>query len=547
MDSIAFADLLRIHFSIPAVLLLHGVAITVVFHNKLPISRFQDPLVGILLLGFAASILFNCLVAVILSLLSLPLSGTLLVIGIFDMLLLAVLLLTRPAVFSILKDSSRAIWVLMAILTILMLDNGGVIESMADSWWHMSYVNQILDAETIFLERHHLTGQQIPLLGFPYEPGWHIQLALISRLSGSPLPLIWYSLGLWCAALTVLAYYYFSHVLINNRTIALTSAVLFIITLGGINAYLRVSPWPGNVSFIIFYQCLALIFIGMNGEQFRATTRLDRWFPMARFRQLFYSQRPLIILIALLLTLLAFLHMAEGLWLVTALAFYSFFLSIAGICKNSHIENDRRMLESFWIWFFVSWTILAAYRMPDFSKDLLFTMCGLLLIHFFACRVFRQGNKNHQMLKKVVFISGIATVLFLLVDFNHVWHLLRPVDASSLTGENYIPDFTKSRFGTWLMLPKWEHQLRAGLLFSGVAGIVASIILLFYQRSRGTVFLAACALFAFFIITSPYLFTYFAAMVNLAATYRFQVLIFHPIILAYCIYILVRKSSGRPL
>ena len=119
--------------------------------------------------------------------------------------LLAIYLIIDKQIGINVTGGSSLIWIIASVVFIIMVNNGGLINILADSWWHMSLANQIHDSGTIFSDQHHFNGNPKSELDFVYEPGWHISLALIAKLSNAPLPLVWHTLGAWCSALTVLS------------------------------------------------------------------------------------------------------------------------------------------------------------------------------------------------------------------------------------------------------------------------------------------------------------------------------------------------------
>ena len=546
MEASAIAELLSLQASIVYVLLLPGVLFTLVFRHRLSLPGSHDPLIGLLLLGFAASLLCNVLLALLFSAAGLPVSWTLAANALFCAGLLFLWWYNRPRTAVSLRESNRPIWVLVFVFVLIMTQNGSVIESLADSWWHMSLVNQIQQEQTLFLRSDHFTGVQFDRIRLPYEPGWHLQLALIADLSGSPLPLVWYCIGVWIAGLSVLGYYYLARVLLGDRAIAFSAALLFILTLGGINAFFRVSAWPGSAAWVLFYLCLSLVFSLFDGSEYRAGGALSRWIPVGRVVFALREQTTLTCMVMILLALMASLHQAEILWLLALLVFYSFVLSLLDTFRDITLQRDRAWLDYLWFWFLAAWFILAMKGPMPFWKDYALAVGSFFLLPWATAVVARRHRGFLRVVISVILVGSCAVMLILVVDFQHLWTLFRPLDRSELTGANYIPHYLRGWFGDWLILPKWEHQLRGGLLFSGITGIAASVALLVYQRSRATVLLAAGAIFGFLTILSPYLFTFFAAVVNLAATYRFQLLVFHPIILALAIHVMVRKIVSRP-
>ncbi len=135
----------------------------------------------------------------------------------------------------------------------------------------------------------------------------------------------------------------------------------------------------------------------------------------------------------------------------------------------------------------------------------------------------------------------ISTLWF--IDINHLAELFRPEIIKTGYYSDYIPKYLWFEFDeVWLNLPKWEHQLRVGLLFSGVVSVMISFWLVAKEQSRATIFLFGCAIFSSLILISPYLFTFFGLLVSFTGVYRFEILIFHPVIIAMAILYIYRQT-----
>ena len=536
-----FTPLLLAHLAIPFVTLIHGALIAVMLQSRITLSDTHDKLVGVVVTGFALSILINTALATLLAVAGLSIHYLLGFLLLLDVLLAIYLIIDKQIGINVTGGSSL-IWIIASVVFIIMVNNGGLINILADSWWHMSLANQIHDSGTIFSDQHHFNGNPKSELDFVYEPGWHISLALIAKLSNAPLPLVWHTLGAWCSALTVLSYYYFARVLTEDNKVALGAVVLFVVLLGGINAFFRVSPWPGNVAYIFLYLSIAYFFALMDQIDVAQQKSIDSILPVRVVIRSLVQAPVLTITTFLIIITIAVVHLAEGLWLVAAFIFYAYFLSSLQK-KRAKAESDAVVIQFSWILFFLFWGVLIAVDHSEFLNTTIIVL-AYLTINTIAIRLLTSTSEFASHLIIRIVASGVIMISTLwFIDINHLAELFRPEIIKTGYYSDYIPIYLWFEFDeVWLNLPKWEHQLRVGLLFSGVVSVMISFWLVAKEQSRATIFLFGCAIFSSLILISPYLFTFFGLLVSFTGVYRFEILIFHPVIIAMAILYIYRQT-----
>ncbi len=153
-------------------------------------------------------------------------------------------------------DKTTAI--LIVAFFVLMLFQGGVLDMLADGWWHIAYANQMVADDSIFVSRHPITGALSNSVLYP--PLWHLQLALIADLTKIDLPLLWHFAAALNALLLLSALYLMALRLRQQKNVALTGVVLHLLIIGGLISYARVGSWPGNFSYIALYYGFAAFF-----------------------------------------------------------------------------------------------------------------------------------------------------------------------------------------------------------------------------------------------------------------------------------------------
>jgi hypothetical protein len=525
------------------VLLLPGMLLAYISRQYLGQVLALDLIAGLVTLGFVFSLASNMVIAILWSAFR------------FAPEYLAMLFLSVNGVLMVLCWQGRnkrpsgkynKNYVLLGITSVaflLMWNNGGLIDRLADSWWHMSLANKIAHEQSLFLNKHHLTGDGLSAWKLVYEPGWHINLAMLMKVSGSSAPLIWHVLGSWCTIVALLSYYLFSMSLTKSRSISTIAIPLMFILLGGINAYFRVSPWPGNVSYSVMYLAFAVVFVMADAMSGNASSRsgwIGHLVPesvVAMFRH----QKEMLFLLLVLIFVITTIHLAEIILFIFGLVFYSYGIFVVsglqresgrvGYARGWDYLDDGVQLGWLWPWFFITWSIIAAFK-SNVPNTVILVAMGILAIIAMASQLPRLVKGKCPRLFTAFSVFIMASAMLVVVDVDQFIRLFSPDLEGAHLPYPYIPAYTEGYFSEVLRYPHWEHQLRAGLLFSGFIAVLSSAYLVIRTKNRCTVFLGANAVMAFFVLISPYFFTYFTKLLPATGVYRLHILIFHPIILA---------------
>ena len=125
--------------------------------SRITLPDTHDKLVGVVVTGFALSILINTALATLLAVAGLSIHYLLGFLLLLDVLLAIYLIIDKQIGINVTGGSSL-IWIIASVVFIIMVNNGGLINILADSWWHMSLANQIHDSGTIFSDQHHFRG-----------------------------------------------------------------------------------------------------------------------------------------------------------------------------------------------------------------------------------------------------------------------------------------------------------------------------------------------------------------------------------------------------
>lgn len=460
------------------------------------------------------------------------------VIGLIDCLLIIALFYknTKECQIRIISNTeSKVLYIFTGAFFIIMLYNGGLLDILADSWWHMSYANRIFESSSYILDRIHLTGE--PKSSIAYAPLWHLQLAFIKHVSGEELPYIWHSLAPWIVMVTLFSYYRLASVLVKNRWSPLVSVILFTLVMGGINSYFRVSPWPGNVSYVFWYLLIFLTFryIDIQPDQKNTDSAVDRLHSLVSG---VVSNKYLVFIVLLSVFVIAGAHPAQLIWYLIGISGYYLFIKHAD--KNPFISQyemhkDYSVLTPFIVMLIIVFLFIEIYLTGNLSIISIFNdpknyvaipiMFGSIWL---ISRLISQTAKNNKFWYSLLAILTVVSLYFV-IDWEHLRALFDPSMEAHGTLP-HMPRIIESIQGVSLRLPSWSHQIRWGLLYSGVLAIPVSIYLAVMRRDRGSYFLASGAIIGFLGVSSPY---YYAALIQLISynsMYRIHLMIFTPII-----------------
>jgi len=479
------------------------------------------------------------------------------VIGLIDLLLIVAFFYknTKERQIRIISNTeSRVLYIFTGVFFIIMLYNGGLLDILADSWWHMSYANRIFESSSYILDRIHLTGEI--KTGIAYAPLWHLQLAFIKHVSGEELPYIWHSLAPWVVMVTLFSYYRLASVLVKNRWSPLLSVILFTLLLGGINSYFRVSPWPGNVSYVFWYLLIFLTFryignvsyvfwylllfltfryIDLQPDQKSTVSAVDRLHYLISG---VVSNKYLILMVLLSIIVIAGVHTAQLIWYL--IAFLGYYMLIRHADNNPfisqyEIHKDYSVLTPFIVMLIIVLLFVEFYLTGNLSIKAIFkdpknyiSIPIMFVSIWLISRLLNQTTQNINIWYSLLAIFTVSSLYFV-IDWGHLHALFDP----SMEAHETLPHVAR-KFeyiqGISLSLPSWSHQIRWGLLYSGVLAIPVSIYLAVMRRDRGSYFLASGAIIGFLGVSSPY---YYAALIQLISynsMYRIHLMIFTPII-----------------
>ena len=436
--------------------------------------------------------------------------------------------------------------VFIAAVFVGMVFQGGLLDFLADGWWHLAYVSQMISDNSLLISKHPTGGGDTYSVIYP--PLWHLQLALISEASSISPAILWHFVAPINVVVLLLAFYQLTIELTRSKKIALLAVVLHIFLIGGLISYFRVSSWPGNASYIALYFGLALVF-RLSTVPRNVTDRAESKRFILKEKSYYYF-----LLVTSTFLMVGFHGVEAALFL---LALFSFWMCTGFFYPPAHmplqIDADLKHIRLFIGLMSAAGFILALTLFkpryvflinspPAYEPYLsLIIPVGILIYvasYSWVMRFFIESEKK-QIIKIAYFIM-LGLMLAGILDWQHAVELFFPI--SDPVGRHVPRDF-QGILGNWLFLPFWEHQLRGGMLFSGVLGMLVGFTLVFVKRDRATLFIFSTSTLVLLVLLSPYFFTLTAFVIPLASAYRVSLLMFTPLVLAVGLSMLVNKNS----
>ena len=519
---------------------------------------FSLSLPRIILTSFFISIGSYALIAIVFSYLSVPFGKVWLIWLVLGGLTLVTARQDLPYLTSQIRRLLLSRWNICSTLVILaafiiLSIQGGLLDRLADGWWHMAYANQMILENSAWISNHPLVGKELRSPSILYPPIWHTNLALLSSGLGIALPVIWHAIAGPIVVFTCLAFFLLVDSLTKSSKICFLSLVLLLFLVGGLNSYLRVSPWPANIAYIGLYFALSETFRVSDALETRARTSYLNLFKIDSDHTLLH-----LVGIGALGFLLIGLHGVEAVLYLFAITAYLAGLSLT---KETHSVPKLQIERAFFFWlifvligfgFLLAFLFLKGYlaellllpkSKAPYLNFVVPTILGSLIVilGWINCSERRNSEKGFWKVAWWIAWAGLLLLLIAVVDFSHISALFAPEDYG-----RHVPRAFQDRFGNRVWLPWWDHQLRGAFLFSGFVGIFCAIFALTKERSRATIFIFSNTVLVILILTSPYLFSMSSFLIPLGSTYRVHMLLFTPISIAiFLSYMFPAHDSSR--
>ncbi|MEM7359268.1 MAG: hypothetical protein AAF431_09235 [Pseudomonadota bacterium] len=452
----------------------------------------------------------------------------------------------QRGIFSV--DFSAPRLVLYVLVFTVLFYNGGLIEHVTDAWWHMALANQIGYANSFDLDTGPLNG----LNSNYYPPLWHGNLALANVLSGISLPVFWNSFTAWGAVVKVMGFYLLAYSLAGRKNVAFLSAVLFVLLPGIGDSYLRVAAWPSHISYTAWFCLFYVMFFAIDRFASDSLSSLRNWL------ELFVAQRVYLGVFLLLSGVVYFVHRAELLWFFIGMVAYVIAVTVHANCADEQGEIEDWSNTLFRI---LARTILLAClsvgvwfiteQQEKALSSLDFAIVFLLPVIIFAgisCLAWLSpaADVGQRRWLAYLFIFILVTALVLTIDLRQLMSLFDPEQAYAIESSLERALHATGVFGERLQVPGWHHQLRFGLLYSGIVSIPLALFMAIVKPTRLSLFTAGTGTLAILVCCSPYLYQWLVDILNYHSVWRIALLIFHPIVIAAFAYQLWDSLSPDP-
>lgn len=509
-------DGITIHAAIIFLLFTHGILILILFRILAKVDHGPPHWLTYILSGFLLSLVINIALGFLFSWLDLEFKVLLRLLELMDLLLLVMIYIKRKychwkIILPLIKTDYYLIISLMTVF-IIMLFNGGNIDSLADSWWHMSLANKIFELGSVFLENDHLSGIPLSEHVSSYPPGWHLNIALLRQFSNVNIPMIWYQLTPWCAILALMGYYYLARNIFKFEFTAYVAMMFFFVLQGGINAYYRNAAWPGNISYIAFYYLLgsSLELLNRFHQNNDENSRLPLLLQLIYFMS--FKYRRLLFQVSLGLLLISILHLAELFWFAIVILIYAPFAYVTG-----KYNNDKELISDGKILILLSFMLLLYLleRSVGHSGGLTYSATAFVVTYLFVLLFYPLSKFIYKKSVLIlVFAILVISMLYMLIDFSHFYTLFFPQPIISQHYSYHIPIAFKDPITQDILsLPQWEHQLRAVLMFNGIIALAMIIVMYILRPNRATTLFVSMSTLSVLVLISPYLFTFFAQVI----------------------------------
>lgn len=496
-----------------------------------------EPIEAQVICAFVFSLLTNYAVLYLLEVANARFSLSLyLLLSITVVLTFVVLGWCKGRLISLQGISFWAISLYGAVFVMLFL-NGGLIDQVSDAWWHMSKANRIGWENSILNHSRHLTGVEERY----YPSLWHANLAMLRDLSGVGLPSIWNAFTAWGAVLKTMGFYLLGYGLFKNRTLALLSAALFVLLPGVGSSYLRVSAWPSHLSYVVLFAALYVFF-----DIFK---KLESLTGIESIREVLANPAHYFILACYLISIYL-LHAFELVlffsvifaFLISRSLSMGLFNGKVGFDKNDKIGVISMTYRGILIALLVVSLWLVLNSKSSMSLDNIYKWFPFIVFLILTLVEFRRPEQRSTSI-----ILGVSLVFLVLLslDYQHIYSLFDRTYALPLTGTHERPLASNGWFGEQLYLPSWDFELRQGLLWSGVVGLILSIWMHMTIPSNGSMFLTSTSILVWIVCTSPYVYTWISATLDYHSVWRLSITSFHPLIIGASLLYLFDKAALR--
>lgn len=364
----------------------------------------------------------------------------------------------------------------------LTLFNGSFIEQLSDAWWHMRNVS--------------LEGSNTPAREIGFNGNSYRAQSFLAWLSNSTILNAWSSSAVAVSALLAVSVLLLFHSVGNNSVLTVTAFFCWLIILGGMNSGLRLTAWPAGMGYVFLNLGLVACY--------RIYVR--------------FSERSGWELLVASLVGMALFHIGE---IFLVLFAFGSTLTISGL-----LWPQSKMTAIGWLLLSlaaIGGLFLLNHVRDDYIADSVYLVSAAFCIGLWLIGVITSQTSH---ISRQIIGSLIAAILaYWVIDWHHLLNLfsLQAGDGDGFYS-SYIPHWISVGGSDYVRLPKWDHQLRASLLWTSIATLPLSIYLYFRLRNPLSRWLLLLTFIPFLVLLSPALFTLFLTVIPEHGVYRIQFL-----------------------
>jgi hypothetical protein len=448
-------------------------------------------------LAITTGLLIAPLVLAVFSYFSFAFQAVFVVLLLVDLYLFYVLL--RHQNFIRLFTQNRFLAILFFGFIVMMLSwlNGPLIEHLSDAWWHMRNVSFIVNGESLIfpkIQNDYGFLQNLLLIIGADSSSYRMQ-GFVAWLTNSSILDTWIATSTAVSGLLGISIFLLFYHLPLNRLALFFSLLYWLILLGGMNTGVRLSGWPAGMGYVFLNLGLIACY-----QLFCDMRSSKAW---ALFG------------VSILGTVL--FHYSELFLLLFAIA------SLLGLRL---LFGHHSIVKSVAILALLSVTLFVLFRQSPTGK--LATGPAFIESAVLLLSVWIIGFFTHRLNPKLFFFFSsliCAAVAYFIIDWHHLLSLFHPdADASKDYYSSYIPHYKNSWGGRFYIVSKWEHQLRASVLWAGVISLFLAPWLAWKFKDGLSRWLLILMAVPWLILVSPALFTMISSFVPIYGTYRVQLL-----------------------